>query len=61
LPAHTDAAIRRRGGGVAAVISGYRKNEKAKIHTDSLSRKFPGSFGPRGGVASRCRVDARFA
>ena len=40
----TDAA--RYGGvagGVAAVISGYRKNEEAKIHTDSL-KEISGSF-----------------
>ena len=30
-------------GGVAAVISGYRKNEEAKIHTDSL-KEISGSF-----------------
>ncbi len=40
----TDAA--RYGGvagGVAAVISGYRKNEEAKIHTESL-KEISGSF-----------------
>ncbi len=30
-------------GGVAAVISGYKKNEEAKIHTDSL-KEISGSF-----------------
>jgi hypothetical protein len=30
-------------GGVAAVISGYRKNEEAKIHTESL-KEISGSF-----------------
>ena len=42
--ASTDAA--RYGGvagGVAAVVSGYRKREEAKIHTESL-KEISGSF-----------------